>query len=310
VKPLLSTLLSLAISSVVYAQSDILPIPKTLSFDHEKALLGKKLFKDTILSKDNSTSCISCHNLTTNGADSTQYSKGVNSKTTINTPTIFNSVFNFVQFHDGSAKDLKEQLVKGMEKSTHLDMKIEDILSKLEKSSYKQEFAKVFSNGLNKENFITTIVEFEKALITPYSRFDKYLRGDITVLTSQEKKGYLEFQENGCINCHNGVNIGANIYQKMGLFVPYKANNISNGRFDITKRERDKFVYKVPSLRNIAQTAPYFHDGSIKTLSDAVLKMYEHQLGVKKNKKEVANLVAFLKTLDAPKPTILKEGKK
>ena len=310
-KPLLFTLLSLTVASTIYAHSDIVPIPKTLSFDHEKAQLGKQLFKDPILSRDGTVSCSSCHDLQSNGAASTKYSVGLDKKeTTINTPTIFNAVLNFVQFHDGRAKDLDQQLTLGATQSTCLDTKVETMVSKLQSSSYKEKFAKIFHDGITKENVVSVIVEFEKALITPYSRFDKYLRGDVTILTSQELKGYKTFQEDGCINCHNGVNIGANMYQKMGLFVPYKANKISNGRFDVTKRERDKFVYKVPTLRNVAQTAPYFHDGSAKTLSDAVVKMYEHQLGVKKSKKEVTNLVLFLKTLDAPKPTILDEGKK
>jgi len=310
-KPLLLALLSLTISSTIYAQSSITPIPKTLSYDKEQALLGKKLFQDPILSKDGSIACSSCHNLTTNGASKTPFSFGIKGKETkVNTPTVFNSVFNFVQFYNGRAKTLKEQAIQGMSEPTHIDITIKDVVAKLKTSSYEKSFQQIFNDGLTQENFLSVIVEFEKALITPNSKFDNFLRGDTTVLNSQEKKGYKEFQKDGCINCHNGVNIGSNMYQKMGLFVPYRAEKTVNGRYDITNRERDKFVYKVPSLRNIADTAPYFHDGGAKTLSDAVIKMYEHQLGKKVTKKEVSNIVAFLKTLSAPKPKILEEGTK
>jgi len=302
---------SLTLSSLLFAQSGITPIPKTLSYNTDQAELGKKLFQDPILSHNGTISCASCHHLKTNGADSIQYSFGIDGKETdYNTPTVFNSIFNFVQFYDGRAKDLKEETVMGLEKKNHMGANIDEIIKKLKNSPYKEEFDKVFKEeGLKKETFLRAIVEFEKALITPNSKFDIYLRGDTTVLNDKEKRGYKEFQESGCINCHNGVNIGSNMYQKMGMFAPYSSDKHTFGRFDVTKRDRDKNVYKVPSLRNIADTAPYFHDGSVKTLKDAVEKMYEYQLGTKPTTKQVDDIVAFLKTLSAPKPKILEDKK-
>lgn len=305
-KIVLSTLVSFSL----YAQSSITPIPKTLSYSQDQALLGKKLFEDPSISKNGSISCSSCHNLATNGANSTQYSFGVNSKETeLNTPTVFNSIFNFAYFYDGRASNLKEQTRMGLLNPHHMDVKIDSLISKLQTTNYQKEFKDIFKDGLTEENFLNVMVEFQKALITPNSKFDKYLRGDTTLLNSQEKQGYETFKKDGCINCHNGINIGANMYQKMGVFTPFTSDKISYGRNNVTKRERDKYVYKVPSLRNISQTAPYLHDGSAKTLSDAVIAMYEYQLGVKKSKKEVSNIVAFLKTLDGEQPKILKGAK-
>lgn len=305
-KIILSTLVSFSL----YAQSSITPIPKTLSYKQDQAQLGKEIFKDSSISKNGSISCASCHNLATNGADVTQYSFGVDSKETkFNTPTVFNSVFNFAYFYDGRAKNLKEQTLIGLSNVNHMNMNIDELITKLQATNYKKEFEDIFEDGLTKENFLTAIVEFQKALITPNSKFDNYLRGDTTVLTSQEKRGYNTFKKDGCVNCHNGINLGSNMYQKMGVFTPFTSDKISYGRHNVTKRERDKYVYKVPTLRNIAQTAPYLHDGSAKTLSDAVIAMYEYQLGVKKTKKEVRDLVAFLKTLDGEQPKILKGAK-
>lgn len=305
-KIILSTLVSLTL----YAQSSITPIPKTLSYNQDQAHLGKKLFEDVTLFKNGSISCSSCHNLQTNGASSSQYSFGVDSKETLyNASTVFNSVFNFVYFYDGRAKNPQEQTRLAIEDHSHMNIKVRELADKLKTTKYKEEFEKAFEDGLNEENIINALVEFQKALITPNSKFDVYLRGDTTVLNTQEKQGYKEFVKDGCINCHNGINVGSNMYQKMGVFTPYSADKISHGRSDITKRDRDKFVYKVPTLRNIAQTAPYFHDGAAATLEDAVVQMYELQLGVKKSKKDVQNIVAFLKTLSGDKPKIL-EGEK
>jgi len=298
------------VSLTLYAQSGITPIPKTLSYAQEQAKLGKELFKDPILSKGGTTSCSSCHNLEKGGASATTYSFGVEGKETkVNTPTVFNSVFNFVQFYDGRAKDLKEQTSMGLADKMHMNMKIDDLIVELKKSKYNEKFETLFKDGLTKENFLNVMVEFQKALITPNSRFDKFLRGDTSELSTQEKQGYKDFKASGCINCHNGVNMGSNMYQKMGIFTPFRDEKVTNGRFNVTARERDRYVYKVPTLRNIAQTAPYFHDGSAKTLTEAVSRMFEYQLGIKADSKKVASIVTFLKTLDGEKPKILKGDK-
>lgn len=304
-KIILLTLVSLTLS----AQQPILPIPQNITFDNDEATLGKELFSYP-LSKESKLSCASCHDITKGGADSLQYSLGADGKEgLVNTPTIYNSSFNFVQNFNGQAKDLKEQLVGHIVNPHHMDTTLDEIVMKLSKTDYANVFARVYEDGLTKENFLSAMVEFEKALITPNSKFDRYLRGDISALNKQEKRGYEEFQTLGCIYCHNGVNIGSNMYQKMGLFSPYKQDKILNGRIDVSKRDRDKFVYKVPTLRNIALTAPYMHDGSVKTLQSAVLVMREHQLGLKGEYKNMDDLVAFLKTFSGEKPMILKGEK-
>lgn len=184
---------------------------------------------------------------------------------------------------------------------------VENILNKLSNSPYKKEFKKIYKDGVTQNNLIESIVEFEKALITPNSKFDKYLRGDSTAITAQEKRGYEIFKEAGCISCHNGVNVGGNMFQKVGLMVPYKSG--SKGRYNLTLRERDKFVYKVPSLRNIELTAPYLHDGTVQTLRDAIIFMREYQLDIIETDSEVDDIEAFLKTLTGEMPEILKDIK-
>ena len=304
----------IVISSLVgislFAQSSIVPIPKQIIYNKAKAKLGKKLFFEPMLSRDGSTSCASCHTLPGSGANKTQYSFGINaSQTSMNTPTVLNSVFNFSYFYNGRARTLKEQVLKALTKKNGMDSVISDIIDKFKRNNYAKEFSLVYEDGLNKENLIDAIVEFEKSLITPNSKFDRYLRGDESALSKKEKKGYKKFVDDGCIYCHNGVNLGGNLYQKMGVFVPFRSQKMSNSRYNVTKRERDKNVCKVPTLRNIAKTAPYLHDGSAKTLKDVISIMYEYQLGVKANRKDIENIEAFLKTLDGDEPAILKGAK-
>lgn len=276
-----------------------------------KAELGKKLFFDPLLSKDGTISCSSCHTLPGNGANSTQFSFAVHGvETEINTPTVLNSTFNFSSFYDGRAQNLKEQALESIESSYAMNADINEVLQALKKSDYLSEFTKVYDDGLTKDNLLDAITVFERALSTPNSRFDQYLRGDDTALNAQEKRGYKRFVKDGCISCHNGINIGGNMYQKMGVYVPYGQEKVLNGRYDVTKRERDRFVYKVPSLRNIALTAPYFHDGSVKTLKEAIVKMYEYQLGVPNKSKGVADVEAFLRTLTGEAPKILQKKAK
>jgi cytochrome c peroxidase len=172
---------------------------------------------------------------------------------------------------------------------------------------YKKEFDDIYENGVNSDNIIDAIAVFESALTTPNARFDKYLRGDVHALSKQEKKGYKRFIELGCINCHNGVNVGGNMYQKAGIMSNLSSNNKYLGRYNVTKREKDKYVYKVPSLRNIELTAPYFHDGSVNSLREAVYKMGIYQLGIVIGDKDLDDIVAFLKTLTGQSPKILEK---
>jgi len=296
----------------LFATEVITPIPLLPFYDKEKALLGKKLFFDTILSGDNTISCSNCHDLPGSGANASIHSFGVGGKEGfVNSPTVLNSTFNFVQFWDGRAKNLKEQALGPIINPIEMGSKIKDVLLKLDRSAYKKEFKNIYKNGVSKENLLEVIAEFEKALTTPNSKFDQYLRGDSDALNALEKKGYESFKKIGCIRCHNGVNIGSNMYQKIGIMIEYDhSDNLDalNGRFNVSKRQRDKRVFKVPTLRNIALTAPYMHDGSATTLEDVVMDMREHQLGITKKGKDVDEIVAFLKTLTGEMPSILKKS--
>jgi len=283
----------------------ITPIPQTIKYNKEKALLGKKLFFDKSLSADNNISCASCHMMKYGGADPRPVSIGVfGKKGNIQSPTVFNSIYNFRQFWNGRAKDLKEQILGPTHNPVEMGMN-KKLVEKAINSKYKNEFYKVYKKWHGTfAMFQDAVAEFEKALITPNCKFDKWLEGKVQ-LTKLEKDGYYNFKKLGCITCHNGVNIGGNSFQKIGVI-----NNIHNrvgDRFEITHNKDDKYVYKVPTLRNIALTAPYFHNAITYDLSKAVTLMGYYNLGLKLTSYQVKSLVAFLKTLTGEKPKILDE---
>lgn len=276
--------------------SNITPIPKKIDFDKKKALLGKKLFNDKRLSIDNSISCASCHDLKNGGDDGLSFSIGVNNSLgNMNAPTVLNSVFNFRQFWDGRAKNLEEQALGPIENPVEMAHDLNNLVIDLKNSEYKEEFKTIYEDGITKINIANAIAEFEKTLITPNSRFDKFLKGDLEAISDFEKKGYELFKNKGCITCHHGVNVGGNLYNKFGVIFDAKSENL--GRYNITKNEEDKFFFKVPSLRNIELTAPYFHDGRYYSLKLAVEEMALVQLGRPFEEKEIELIVAFLKTL-------------
>jgi cytochrome c peroxidase len=295
-------------SLALFAQEPITPVSENTVYQQAKAELGRKIFFDKTLSTEGKLSCASCHHLPGSGADSKQYSVGDNGKQLgVNTPTILNSAFNGSFFYDGRTSDRKEQVKISLESPQELDTSSDEITNKLTQNpSYKKMFDAIYPDSVTKENLYDAIAEFELALFTPNSKFDVYLRGDTSVLSSKEEKGYKKFISTGCINCHNGVNIGGNMYQKMGVFIPYKQDKNLNGRIDVTKRKRDQFVYKVPTLRNIALTAPYMHDGQVKTLKEAIKSMRVHQFGVTTDSKSIEQIEAFLRTLTGEIPDIIK----
>jgi len=262
------------------------------------------------LSKDGTISCSSCHTLPGSGANTTAYSYGVDAKEgNINSPTVLNSVYNFSQFWNGRAKDLKSQAIGPIINPVEMANSMKNIKQSLTNSSHQKEFLAIYPDGVSEDNILDVLAEFQKALITPNSRFDKYLGGDENAINEQEKRGYKEFKDIGCVSCHNGVNVGGNMYQKMGVVLPYEQDKPLNGRYDVTNRERDRDVYKVPTLRNIELTAPYFHDGKATNLKEAIDSMQELQLGITTDKKRTADIEAFLKTLTGEMPEILKEVK-
>ncbi len=268
--------------------------------------LGKKLFFDPRLSKSGFISCNSCHNLSMGGSDNLKTSIGHNwQKGPINSPTVLNASLNVAQFWDGRALTLQDQAGgpianPGEMASTHT-LAIE-VLQSI--PAYVAEFKAVFGKEKISITEVTAaIAAFEETLVTPNSRFDKWLKGDKKALTSEEVAGYELFNDSGCTACHNGAAAGGNTFQKMGVVEPYKTTNPAEGRFAVTKEEADRFNFKVPTLRNVELTYPYFHDGEAATLSDAVDTMGRIQLGKKFTPAENAKIVAFLKTLTGDQPS-------
>ena len=278
----------------------------------ELIFLGQELYNEKALSVNNQQSCGSCHVLSNNGfgVDNLPVSPGALGKNgERNTPTVLNSGFHFVQFWDGRAKDLKEQAMgpilnpieMGMPNAKAVETKIGAM------PKYKELFAKAFTGNKNPvtfENLAVAISAFERTLRTS-DRFDDFINGDLKALTKEELKGLDLFIQTGCTSCHNGPLLGGQMYRKMGLVNAY--SNLNDlGRFKVTNKEEDKFVFKVPSLRNISKTAPYFHDGSSKSLKDAVTQMAWLQLGVKIEEKNADAIVAFLGSLTDKKRVGLK----
>ncbi len=292
--------------SCLLATEPILPIPRTIHYNRDKARLGRRLFFDPRLSKDGSIACVSCHH-PKNGADSIPGSVGISGKKgTINTPTVFNSVFNFRQMWNGHARTLKEQVHMPVHNPKEMAMEHEHVTRRLRRIPYYREaFRRLYGHPPDFDTLSDAIAEFEKSLITPGCTFDRYLRHEVS-LSPEELRGHKLFKRLGCVTCHNGINIGGNSYQKMGLIHPYPWNPNNPDRYALTHREEDKNVYKVPSLRNIALTAPYFHDGSAPTLRTAIKRMAHYNLGSELSEEELDALVAFLKTLTGEPPSTMK----
>jgi len=284
----------------------ITPLPLTIKTDPAKVKLGKELFFDPILSADGTISCASCHDLFNGGDDGKVHSTGIKDKKgNINSPTVFNAVFNFSQFWDGRAKDLKEQAAGPIENPVEMGNNFENVIKTLSKTDYKEKFNSIYKDGITKNNITDAIAEFEKTLITPDNPFDNYLRGDKKAITQKQKEGYELFISKGCISCHHGRNVGGNMYNKFGLLISIKDENL--GRYNVTKNEDDKQVFKVPTLRNIDQTSPYFHNGTVKTLKEAVYFMAKHQVGRAISEEEVDKIVSFLKSLSGKLPKSIRE---
>lgn len=297
--------------TILQAKEPISALPTDIQYDEKKAKLGKKLFLDTQLSGDNSVACVNCHNIYYGGADSNTVSTGFQGKKgNIQSPTVFNARYNFTQFWNGRAKDLLEQAKGPLANPVEHNISPEMIEKRLNKSKkYKKLFKEIYGTSkVTYINVLDAIVEFEKALVTPNSKFDNYLKGK-TQLNKNEMDGYITFKKIGCITCHNGINIGGNSFQKMGTFMEYKTKQSYPDKYSVTKHNHDKNVFKVPTLRNISKTAPYFHDGSAKTLEDAIKKMTYYNLGVDLDEKTIKNLIAFLKTLDGELPKIVVDTK-
>jgi len=268
--------------------------------------LGKKLYFDPRLSKSGFISCNSCHNLSMGGTDNLKSSIGDHwHQGPIRSPTVLNSSLNVAQFWDGRAANLQAQaggpIANPGEMASNHVLAVE-ILQSI--PGYVTEFKKVFGDDkISIEQVTKAIAAFEETLVTPNSRFDKWLKGDKKALTAQESAGYALFKDSGCTGCHNGPAVGGNSFQKMGVVEPYKTDNPAQGRVAVTKDEADRFNFKVPTLRNVELNYPYFHDGGANTLSEAVDTMGRIQLGKTFSPDENAKIVAFLKTLTGDQPS-------
>ena len=288
------------------ANEPVRPIDQKLEYDQAKAALGFALFHDTRLSVDNTVSCASCHALETAGVDNHQYSHGVNDQLGgVNAPTVFNAVYNFVQFWDGRAATLADQAAGPPLNPVEMASEsFDQIIAKLKTDKkFVREFNAVYPDGLTAANLTDAIEQFERTLVTPNSAFDKWLLGDDSAITAEELEGYELFKKYDCATCHVGPNLGGLSYELMGLRRHYFAErgleltHEDNGRFKETQLERDRHRFKVPGLRNVEHTWPYYHDGTRETLEEAVSDMGLYQSGVELTATETDKITAFLKTL-------------
>lgn len=270
--------------------------------------LGARLFHDPILSRDGRVACASCHDLGNGGDDGRVRSRGVGGlEGVVNAPTVLNAALNLAQFWDGRAATLEEQIDGPITHPLEMANDWAAIERKLNASSeYESAFSAALGAKPSRQGVKQAIAAFERTLITVDSPFDRWLAGDARAISAEQQQGYQLFKAAGCVACHQGQNAGGNMYQRFGLFGEYfqDRGNITqadNGRFNFTGREGDRHVFRVPSLRNVELTAPYFHDGSAKTLTDAVEVMARYQLGKELSAEQVGKLVEFLKSLTGPR---------
>lgn len=275
----------------------------------ERVALGRALFHDTRLSRDQTLSCASCHDLEHGGVDGRRVSLGVNGAVgSINAPSVLNSGFSIAQFWDGRAATLEDQVAGPIHNPIEMASNWAQVLERLgEDVSLAAAFDRAYpGQGLAPLTIADAIAVFERSLVTLDSRFDRYLKGEKQVLTPLELLGYRYFRQLGCISCHQGILIGGNMYQKFGVMDDYFASrpvtDVDLGRYNVTRQDEDRHVFKVPSLRNVTLTAPYFHDGSAATLEQAVTIMGRYQLGRELREQQVAAIVAFLGTLEGRLP--------
>lgn len=281
----------------------IQPLPKEINLNQEKVSLGYKLFNDKRLSKDNTISCATCHDLSSGGADKTQFSRGINNALGgRNSPTVYNSGLNFRQLWDGRARDLFTQVGGALTNAKVMGSTWDEVIKKLSKNeAYQESFSRIYGTDVTEEAIRDAVAEFEKSLITVDSPFDRYLYGDENAISEREKRGYKLFVSYGCSSCHQGRNVGGNMFQRFGVLKDIRLRKGGNegdlGRFKVTSDEEDKYVFRVPSLRLVVITPPYFHDGSVETLEGAVDVMIEFQLGRKVPEKDRDDIIAFLRSL-------------
>jgi cytochrome c peroxidase len=296
------------VAASALADEPIQPIRPVQQVNLAQVELGKKLYFDPRLSKSGFISCNSCHNLSMGGTDNRKTSIGHNwQQGPINAPTVLNSSLNVAQFWDGRAADLKAQaggpIANPGEMAASHTLAI-DVLTSI--PEYVTEFKQVFgTDKITIDEVTQAIAEFEKTLVTPNAPFDLWLLGHKTALTADQAEGYTLFKNSGCVACHNGEAVGGNSFQKMGVVEPYQTQSTAEGLAAVTGKDEDRFKFKVPTLRTVKMTYPYFHDGAAQTLTEAVDIMGRLQLGKKFTPEENAKIVAFLKSLTGDQPSFL-----
>lgn len=310
VKELRSAFYPNELAAPEFANEPVRPLPDKVAYDEQKAALGNLLYHDTRISADGTVSCATCHGLATGGVDNLRYSEGIAGQFGgVNAPTVYNAYFNFVQFWDGRAADLAEQAAGPPLNPVEMgDQTFDDIVARLSADKdFVTAFTQVYPEGLSEATITDAIAEFEKTLVTPNSAFDRYLKGEKDAMTSEQIEGYELFKEYNCATCHAGVNMGGLTYELMGqrenyfedrdLVLKSGLTDGDNGRWAQTGVERDRYRFKTPTLRNVALTWPYYHDGSVPTLDEAVSKMAKYQVGRTMKDAEVAKVVDYLNAL-------------
>jgi cytochrome c peroxidase len=272
-------------SDDVGSEEPITPVPEPPPIDPRKVKLGERLFSDPRLSHDNSRSCLSCHDVSTNGASTKPQDVGLDGASLpLNTLTVFNATLNFRFGWEGRIRTIESDIRTALENPEIMGVGISELVEKLGADpDMQREFMAAYGSGPDARNIVDAIVSFQRTLVTPDSKFDRWLEGDAAALSADELEGYQQFKSLGCVSCHQGVNIGGNLFERHGIFHPLAS----------PKPE----ILRVPSLRNVATTPPYFHDGSAQTLNDAVRKMGLAQLNSMLTDQQVNSIVAYLQTL-------------
>lgn len=280
------------------------PLPTSVNVDSRKVALGERLFHDPRLSRDDRTACASCHPLNDGGTDRKTHPVTLNATTVaLNTTTVYNAALSFRHGWLGDAATLSDFLDRKIGDRNALNNDWASVAERLRQdSAYVVSFRAIYDEAPQASAVRDAVATFIESLVTPDSRFDRFLRGDGSALSAEEQAGYNEFKAHGCIACHQGVNVGGNLFQRFGVFGDYFADRgddqgAGGGRLLLTGRARDRHVFRVPSLRNVALTPPYFHDGSAATLEDAVRVMAHYQLGQTPHETDVQLIVKFLRTL-------------
>jgi cytochrome c peroxidase len=281
----------------------IVPIPVAAAADPARVRLGERLFRDVRLSRDNRLACTSCHQLDHGGDDGQVRSIGSDGRPLdFNTPTVFNASLSFRLNWRGNFRTLEEQAEFVLLDTRLMNTDWPSVISKLrDEPAYRDAFQSAYGQLPARPLVLDTLAAFLRSLVTPAAPFDRYLRGDSGAISAEEKHGYELFKSHGCVACHQGVNVGGNLFQRFGIFedpaVAGPQTEADLGRFALTGRVEDRSVFRVPSLRNVARTAPYFHDGRAATLDQAVIQMARTQLGRTLPQQETGLIVQFLRTL-------------